>query len=190
MNQIYVIGPRDKAPADAKVINVTSRAKSPFSPFFHGTSEPIKALRMENAWQFSKVYPEHDYNGHPTKAWFKWREEGLADTWAHRYPFGKGATPLYSYYNGERLDYVEARKVLYIPLYRNMISNLPGVLDEVLEELTRQDIALWDFDGYNAPGKSFEEIVEDPNKKMGHAFVLREIIKEEYAKRHPRSINL
>jgi len=42
----------------------------------------------------------------------------------------------------------------------------------------KRDIALWDFDGYNSPGKTYEEIINDPTKKMGHAFVLREVILE------------
>lgn len=175
---IYVIGPKDKNFPPAKVINVTSRAKSPFSPFFHGTSEPLKSIRMENAWQFSKVYPEHDRNGHPTKAWFDWHQRGLQDKWAHRYPMGKGAVPLYTWFKGQKLDYVEARKQLYIPLYLNMLSHIPDAINELVQLAQTTDIALWDFDGYFDPNRSFDDVVNDPNHKMGHAFVLKQVVME------------
>jgi hypothetical protein len=33
---------------------------------------------------------------------------------------------------------------------------------------------LWDFDGYNHKdcGLSFDQVINDPNHKMGHAFVI------------------
>jgi hypothetical protein len=41
--------------------------------------------------------------------------------------------------------------------------------------LTVTDVALWDFDGYlsDAP---YEEKVEDPKRKFGHAFVLQRFV--------------
>lgn len=175
---IYVIGPRDKKPEGTRVVNVTSRANSPFSPFLNGCSFPIQSVNMENAWQYSKVYEEHDNNGEPNEAWYKWQAKGIASKWAARYPMGKGRFPLYSWFNGERLSYVEARKKLYDPLYRNMLQNVPDSVDKLCRLATEMDIALWDFDGYNDPDKTYEEIINDPDKKMGHAFVLREVIIE------------
>lgn len=37
-----------------------------------------------------------------------------------------------------------------------------------------EPLVLWDFDGYDhqALGISLAEVIEDPRRKMGHAFVL------------------
>ena len=72
---------------------------------------------MENLWQFAKLYAQHaDENGDPTEAYWMWVLRGFADKKAHRYPMGKGAVPLYSYWRGEKLSYIEARKKIYGPL--------------------------------------------------------------------------
>lgn len=178
---IYVIGPRDKAPEGALVIDTTSRSKSIFSPFYNPTDYPIQAKNMENAWQYSKVYEGHDLNGEPSIEWHRWRAKGLESKWADRYPMGKGKVPLYSWFDGKKLTYVEARKKLYVPLYKNSIAtdrhedqilHIANLLNEKY-----RDVALWDFDGYLTTD-SFETIVNNPKKKMGHAFVLREVIQE------------
>ncbi len=175
---IYVIGMRDKVPEGALVINTTSRDKqygSLFSPFFLG---PVKlwdgtlAKNVENAWQFSKVYSEHDNNGKPNKKWFEWSRKGFDDKWAHRYPAGKNRKPLYSW-NGKQLDYISARKELYIPFYAETIKNSAQIkMLQSLSELT--DIYLRDFDGYNHRelNMTWDEVIDNPNKKMGHAFVI------------------
>ncbi len=179
---IYVVGPRDKVPEGALVIDTTSRSKSIFSPFYNPTDFPIQSQNMENAWQYSKVYAEHDDNGTPTMEWHEWKAKGLQSKWADRYPMGKGKIPLYSWFDGKKLDYVEARKQLYIPLYKNSIDT-DRHEDEIYHLITMlnekyRHIALWDFDGYLTED-TFETIVNNPKKKMGHAFVLREVILEK-----------
>jgi hypothetical protein len=180
MNNLYVAGYYDKIPEGAMVVDTTSRSKSVFSPFLSGTRHPILSMRMENAWQYSKVYPQHDDNGRPNKEWSRWRYEGLHKFFAQRYPMGKGVFPLYTWFNDQQLDYIEARKQLYVPLYRNMLDNdnAEYQINNIIQMLKRTDVYLKDFDGYNDPDKTFEEILNDPNKKMGHAFVLREVIRE------------
>lgn len=173
---IYVIGPKDECPEHARFIDVTSRARSPFSPFLNDTLKPIKAKVMENAWQYSKVYPEHlESDGSVGEKWLKWRQEGLDNPNPIRYPMGRGAKPLYSYFNGEELGYVEARKKLYIQLYKNMLRNRISEILELVKICRNEDVALWDFDGYRT-SDSFETILNNPKKKMGHAFVLKRIL--------------
>jgi hypothetical protein len=185
VGEIYVVSFRDKIPPGVAYIDTTSRSKSPFSPFLSGCKEPIRANRMENAWQYSKVYTQHDDDGQPNKEWSRWRYEGLNKFWADRYPCGRGAIPLYTWYNDQKLDYIEARKQLFVPLYRDMLDNNTVAQHEIngiLQLLKRMDVYLQDFDGYNDPDKSFDEIINDPDKKMGHAFVLREVLKERQQK--------
>lgn len=184
---IYVVGPRDKVPEGAKLIDVTTRGKSPFSPMYNPCDYPIRATRMENAWQYSKVYEEHDDNGKPNKKWYEWREKGLKKPWADRYPMGKGHKPLYAWmeleffhmmskYRTRPMGYIEARHDLYIPLYKNMLKNVEKELEQLTKLCSMTDVALWDYDGY-LTDDSFATILNNPDKKMGHAFVLREVIK-------------
>ena len=87
---------------------------------------------------------------------------------------GKGAKPLYSYWDGEKLDYVEARKKIYIPLYSNAVKKTEAFAK--LSEIYQKEgtITLWDFDGYNhhALNMSYNDVINCSTKKMGHAFVL------------------
>lgn len=175
---IYLIGPKDKAPAGATVINTTSRSDNwskNLSPFFVGPLDlynGYKALNMENAWQFSKVYYNQvDVNDNPNNLYFEWALKGWGDIRAHRYPAGKGAIPLYSYWDGNKLDYIEARKQIYIPLYAKAVKETYAF--EKLKKMAG-DLYLWDFDAYNhkALGLSYDQVINDPSRKMGHAFVL------------------
>lgn len=175
---IYVIGPRDKLDLGIKIIDVTTKSKSPFSPMLNGCSNPIKAVRMENAWQFSKVYREHlDVDGRPNSKWYQWSRKGFQCSWSYRYPMGKGAIPEYSFLNGTKLGYIESRKQLYVPLYKSMLENLTKEIDDLVQVCEKEDVALWDYDGY-LTSDSFDEILHNPSRKMGHAFVLREVINE------------
>ena len=40
--------------------------------------------------------------------------------------------------------------------------------------LIERDLYLWDFDGYNHKelGLTYDEVINNPDRKMGHAFVL------------------
>lgn len=182
---IHVIGPRDPIRQDA--INTTSRSKNwsrSLSPFFLGPVELYDghvAKNVENAWQFSKIYPEHtDKNGDPSADYFRWAQEGWSDSRAHRYPMGKGRKPLYSFWNGDRLSYIEARKRIYIPIYAAAVVKTEAY--SRLKQLAQdKDLWLWDFDGYDhrALGMSFAEVVDHPVRKMGHAFVLMGLLEGE-----------
>ena len=176
---IYVFGPRDKPPPDLPVINVTSRSRDwgqEFSPFFLGPVDlygDYIAQRMENAWQYTKVYKVHtDDRGEPTEDYWKWARLGWMNTRAVRFPMGRGAAPEYSLWDGEKLSYVEARKKIYIPLYASCVRRTEAW--KKLQALYKEggDFGLWDFDGYNHEGKTLQEVADCATRKMGHAFVL------------------
>jgi hypothetical protein len=162
-------------------INTTSRSTNwsrGLSPFFLG---PVKlyghytSQNVENAWQFSKVYPTQvDGNNDPTLEYFAWAKKGWADTYAHRYPMGKGKKPLYSYWDGERLLYIEARKKIYAPLYAEAVEKNDAYKQLEEEYKKAGEIWLWDFDGYDhhKANMTYEDVLNCPTKKMGHAFVL------------------
>lgn len=196
MAKIRVCGPKTKVPNDAFVINTTSRGKNPdflgLSPFFLGPVpiwDPkfgIFAKNMENAWQFSKVYKKHvGENGFPTPEWLFWALRGFQDDYAHRYPMGKGAKPEFSFWNGEKLDYVAARKKIYCPLYAEAVkkTNSFEKLAKIVKnpENDQKTVWLWDFDGYDYTKMdiSLKKVINDPYRSMGHAFVLAMLLQGE-----------
>lgn len=198
---VYVLGPRDrKKIAELKVtmpvIMTTSSSVTDWSrglsPFYLGPCKlygDYEARRMENAWQYTKVYKEHvGSDGDPTDEYFQWAWRGWKSDRAHRYPMGKGAVPEYSYWDGKKMGYVEARKKIYIPLYIRAVLMTDAFSRLQQELILHKDLILWDYDAYDhrTLGMTYEQVMNCPDKKMGHAFVLammledKKLIKETY----------
>ena len=131
---VRICGTHDKPVGyDVHIINTTSRSPNwsyALSPFHVGPCDlyhGFVAKNVENGYQFAKTYAQvngvsHvDENLEPNQNYFNWAMDGWSDDRAHRYPAGRGAIPLYSFWDGEQLDYIEARKKIYIPLYYNSI---------------------------------------------------------------------
>lgn len=137
------------------------------------------AKRFENLWQFSKVYSHQvGASGEPTEVWHEWRQQGLGDERAHRYPIRKGTIPLYSFWEGQHLDYIEARKRIYAPEYAKNVITTPAyaMLREQYNKCNAsgRELVLLDYDAYDyqALGMSLVDVINNPHRKMGHAFVL------------------
>lgn len=152
------------------------------SPFVLG---PVKefagapAQNFENFWQYHKVYKCHmGKEGEPTLEWYDWHHKGFADTRAQRYPMGKGAIPEYSFWKGEKLGYVDARKKIYAPVYAEYVVKTKSF--KMLEELYKAGVVvvLRDYDAYDhiKLGRSLIDVINNPIRKMGHAFVLAMIL--------------
>jgi len=151
------------------------------SPFVLGPCKlygDYVAKNMENSWQFAKVYPEHIEGGEIAPSYFEWAKKGWEDSRAHRYPMGKGAIPEFSYWDGEKLSYVEARKKIYIPLYYKAVKETFAFarLRDIYEEQKAEgrNLYLIDFDAYRhkSMGMSYKDVIHCAERKMGHAFVL------------------
>jgi len=163
-------------PEGSVVVDTTSNsgAFSELSPFI--LSAP-PAKRFENLWQFSKVYKKFimDIDGYPDASYFKWRDWGFSEDRAHRYPMGKGAIPEYSLWDDEKLDYIQARKKIYMPEYAKNVADTASygkLLSLYFENPDR--LVLLDYDAYDhqALGMSLTDVLNNPKRKMGHAFVL------------------
>lgn len=181
---IYIVGPKNSIvpPKNAIVVNTTSHSSESWSrelsPFFLGPCDlygDYKSKNVENAWQFSKVYAQYvDTDGNPSNDYFRWALTGWQSERAQRYPMGKGVKPLYSYWDNEKLGYVDARKNIYVPLYAKSVIKTNAFVK--LYELSKSnDIALWDFDAYSAHRKNMrlDEVFNDETKPVGHAWVLK-----------------
>ncbi len=151
------------------------------SPFVLGPVETyggMTARNVENAWQFSKVYARHINEGQPTLEYYLWRDNGWANPRAIRYPWGKGAVPEFSLWDGEQLGYIEARKRIYAPVYARAVRPTQSFETLLTIYNTGKDIILLDYDAYDhhALGMSLVDVIDNPKRKMGHAFVLAMIL--------------
>lgn len=162
------------------VVNTTSHARetahmlSPFRvgpvPLYGGQ----ESLTLENAWQFAKVYASLlEPDGSVGAKYFEWAKRGWASPEAQRYPLGKGAKALFSFWNGQRLPYVQARKEIYFPRYRDAVVRAGGY--DWLKDIAKgaEELVLLDFDAYDyvEQGMSLADVV-NADRTMGHAFVL------------------
>lgn len=181
---VHVLPPRAKKDG-LPSWDVTTRSAGAYrelSPMLLGPVHLYSGIisrNVENAWQYSKLYEAHATAGVPTREYWDWAMKGWSSIRAERYPMGKGASPLYSLWNGKRLGYIEARKRIYIPMYAAAVRAYRPQLLSYLEMVAqKQDIVLNDFDAYDrhALGYSWEDVVNDPSRKMGHGFVLAMMI--------------
>ena len=174
-------------PDDVIIIDTTSRSNnwtkefSPFTIYGGHLYGNYYAKNVENAWQASKVYKQYDDNGKPKPEYFDWANKIWLSKYAYRYPMGKGVKPEYGWWDGKKLDYVESRKKIYVPIYSRGVvktSAFQKLLD--IYRTTSKDIYLIDFDGYNhiKMGKSLKDVLNDPTMKMGHGFVIFALIKK------------
>jgi len=199
-HDIIVYGTGDEIPPDCVVINPTSRSKEEwmkaFSPFYLGPIslyQGMQSLNLENAWQYSKVYPIHSTDPTyvipsspphpndcpaPAKEYFIWAKEGWNNPTPKRFPMGRGAIPMYSYWDGQRMGYIEARIKIYCTLYAAAVEKTKewGRLKKIYEKVKAEGktLAIFDFDGHNSLEilNSFESILYNYKMKMGHSFVL------------------
>ena len=110
---LRVFALRQPKPPGYQLVNVTSKSSSAvwrqLSPMLLGPvalATPrgiVRAHSVENAWQYSKVYPVGplgqpfvDAAGEPNDAYYSWARAGWESPVAVRFPMGRGARPLYS----------------------------------------------------------------------------------------------
>lgn len=188
---IKVVGPSECKNSETKgsFVNTTSSSREwsrGLSPFFLGPAKLYSScsvavsLNMENAWQYTKVYASHvGDDGWPNKSWYEWSCAGFASKRADRYPMGKGAKPEYSWWGADLgpLGYIEARKIIYVPLYTELVRQTPAY-SKLLRLAKAGGVTLWDFDGWDSD-LSFEEKLNNPKKKLGHAHVLAHMLEQD-----------
>lgn len=188
--KIWVLPFWDKDRPDKSYIEINATTKSKnwskgLSPMYVGMifSDNGIAKNMENFWQYAKVYKNQvDDNNNPTCEYFNWKNIGYNKEWADRYPAGKGAVPLYTWYCGQKLGYIEARKALYLKYYEEGILKTDAFkkLKEAWLQCKKDDtdLVLLDFDAYNHRKLDYtwDDILHDEKRKMGHAFVLAKIL--------------
>ncbi|MFS8159207.1 MAG: hypothetical protein ACMG6E_03165 [Candidatus Roizmanbacteria bacterium] len=125
---------------------------------------PQEAESFENFWQGHKVWskvdkqskkewswPEENHVGNgrdrnPNAAWQKWHQALMKHKQAVRRPNGK-AVPLYAWWQGHKLDIIEARKAIYIPYYQSLLRE-HEVYQALLKKVKKgQNIIIIEPDG-------------------------------------------
>jgi len=157
------------------------------SPFHLGPCKlygNYSSKNVENGWQYTKVYDQFiDVNRNPTKEYFDWAIDGWNNIKAQRYPMGKGSIPQYSYWDGIKYNYIDARKNIYVPLYANSVIKTNGYAK--LKELINSNINIYlmDYDAYRHRdlNMTLTDVLNYPTKKMGHAFVLMMLLTNDSA---------
>lgn len=179
---VRVVSKRAVVGDDVETIDTTSHSHGMWqqlSPFYLG---PCKlwgghvAQNVENAWQYSKAYdPQHFVSGKFDRGkWLRWAREGWDNQRGVRYPMGRSAAPAFSVWDDETYFYVEARARIYVPLYARAVRKTEAWRNLKSMYANGDPIVLRDFDGYDREedGSSLIQVLTNPRKKMGHAFVL------------------
>jgi hypothetical protein len=167
-------------------VNVTSaqatasKNRRDFSPMTEIEGGYMGYDRFESRWQAGKVFegiPEET-----VKAW--WRAQTKPK---RRYPKGKGKKVLYAKFDGheESMDYITARKEVYVKEYGALIRNREMTLHwkKMLED--GKSITIYDFDGprldkevtcLEFTPELFEERITLLDNPFGHGYIVAGII--------------
>lgn len=178
---IYAVSFKHTVPEGAFSMDVTSRSHTwgkHFSPFNLGPVDLYDghwAYNIENAFQFSRVYPEYStVDGVPAKHYWEWAKKGWLTPQPIKYPLGVWSKHLYHWWKGKKLTNLEAQNQIFLPIYKKAVTKTTafGRLKEMYE--TGQDIYLIDFEGYDHRflEKSWDEVINDPDRPVGQAFAL------------------
>ncbi|NBO71742.1 MAG: hypothetical protein EBU66_14515 [Bacteroidetes bacterium] len=148
------------------VIDVTSKADEPynkFSPFYPHGNIPVPykeyvSQSVEGIWQGLKVFENHgiDIN--------KFSIKNMKNLKRTSRKYGKVIGHMYE--KEEILNYITARKNIYIPTYEYVLEKY---LKEEIKELLKYDkIVLLDYDT--------NEDVNNINKPLSHASIIKRYI--------------
>lgn len=163
-------------------MDVTSRSSTwgrHFSPFNLGPVDLYDgyvAKNIENAFQFSRVYPEYStVDLMPANHYWEWAKAGWENPKPIKYPMGVWNKHLYHWWNGKKINGVEAQNTIFLPLYKSAVTKTAAFEKlKYFHKNSAKDIYLIDFEGYNHRflEKTWDQVVNDPDRPVGQAFAL------------------
>ena len=161
---------------NAEIIDVTSKGENPFvklSPFFpHGNipvpfSPSVTAFSVEGIWQGLKVFEKADID---TSKFEIQNMKGLKRTVRK---FGKPLGHRKGIRGTELLDYLTARKEIYLTSYAWLLQNkTTNEVDQLIQIASQQDLVLLDFET-NAD-------IDNTKKPLSHAALIKKFIDKKY----------
>lgn len=171
---------------------VRASTLSPFKvgPVFDKEQKDLKAELFENRWQFGKMWKTADHigaDGQPTPAWFSFRSKGYASKIPKRRPLPKKEYGFASssYYNGRVHGYVESRKLIYVPEYRDLIQNMNAIKEMKSMLNDGESILILDNDappktkhpeGCEMAQELWDEMIENAELPFGHGYVVAALL--------------
>lgn len=157
---------------NAHIVDVTSKADMPmvkFSPFYPIGGIPVPfsdgvfAESVEGIWQGLKVFDKHDVD---VSKFTITNMKGIKRT-VRRFGQCKGHRKGLD--GAELLDYISARKLIYIPTYQWVLEHKLADELAMLHELShQQDLVLLD---YETNGD-----INDPSKPLSHAQLIKMVL--------------
>ena len=158
---------------NSKFIDITSEADDifvKFSPFFPHHEIPIPnspniySETVEGVWQGLKVFSQNDID---ISKFYITNMKGIKRlTKNFGQPIGHR-----NGINGEVIDYISARKLIYVPTYRWVLDNkLKDEISILLNIALNNDIVFLDFET-NCD-------IENISKPLSHAFIVKQYLEE------------
>ncbi len=154
---------------NAQIIDVTSKGDMPmvkFSPFYPvgnipvPFSEGVFAESVEGVWQGLKVFAEYDVD---IAKFAVTNMKGIKRTVRR---FGKCQGHRQGVHGKQLLDYITARKLIYLPTYQWVLENkLAEELADLRKIASMQDLVLLD---YETNGD-----INDARKPLSHAHLIK-----------------
>lgn len=178
---IYAVSFKHAIPEGAFSMDVTSRSMTwgkHFSPFNLGPVDLYDghwAYNIENAFQFSKVYPEcSTVDELPAQHYWEWAKKGWESPRPNKYPYGAWTKHLYHWCDHKKLTNLEAQNQIFLPIFKKAVTKTTAYqrLKEMYE--TGRYIFLVDFEGYDHRflEQSWDQAVNNPDRPVGQAFAL------------------
>lgn len=179
---IYNLSFKHKIDSGAIVIDVTSRSDDPvgrlLSPFNVGPVDLYDgywAHNIENGYQFAKIYEQFNFDDKPGPAYFEWAQKGWQTKTPIKYPFGAWTDCLFHWWDGIKLNRLEAQNEIFVPLYKKAVVKTEAFQElKKLYDTTDKDLILLDFEGYNHRvfNMNWDQVMHHPHWPIGQGFVL------------------
>lgn len=161
---------------NACVIDVTSKSEEPFvklSPFYpHGGipvpfSKNLFATSVEGIWQGLKVFEKSDIDVS------KFYVQNMKDIKRTVRKYGKTLGHRKGTDGKELLDYLSARKEIYMPSYAWVLQNKTSmIIDKLISIALKQDLVLLDYETNTDIG--------NVKKPLSHAGLIKKYIDKKY----------
>ncbi len=169
-------------PASIKVNVTSAQAKTNRHRLAFSPMTPVKGgykgyWNFESYWQSGKKF-----RGVPiTKSRKWWREQCVP---RRRYPGAKGLKVEHAEFEGfPPLDYVQSRKRVYVPEYKELIKDRPELAELRKQVQDGKNITVYDFDGPRAADDNKPQCAEvtpellaeklgDTRHPFGHGYIV------------------
>ena len=171
-----------------KIGGVEAKTLSPFKVGPVIDKNGLQAELFENYWQGGKLWPKAGHikegtGNMPSDKWFQFREKVYSMKKGKRrpLPLKQYGFPTCAYYNDIPYGYIDSRKDIYIPIYYELIKNLPVIQE--MKKLLDNGVNIMIIDGDGPPKNIYPEgleitqenwnlMVEDTTYPFGHGYVV------------------